>query len=161
MKLKIANLMAAFALLGSCATVGSLSDAPVSAADAEVTFTAREWAQYDDSRVYGGVTNPPHILAGTLGSYKGCLVDRESSALIVLTGAMEFHQPDGHSNRQHIYSRSMLGDRPADIIPVGSKFTVAGMKAKDSSGILLERQIPATCAKLYAFITSSETLKPR
>lgn len=126
-----------------------------------IKFAAREWAGHNDGRIYGGVVNSPDILSGVLGIYQGCLVEVRSRTLIVLTGAMELHQPDGHSIKQHVFSNSIFGDRPASIIELGSTFMVAGLKTKSLPNyIRLDQNIPDECTQLPLFLTESETLKP-
>jgi hypothetical protein len=74
---------------------------------------------------------------------------------------MDFHPPDGHSTSQHIYSKSILGDQPASIIQLGSRFTAAGMKTNSlPTYIRLDQAVPAECAQLPLFLTESQTLKP-
>jgi hypothetical protein len=108
------------------------------------------------------MVNSPGALSGVLGSYRGCLVEAQSRTLIVLTGAMDVHPPDDHSDRQHIFSKSLLGDRPGSIVQLGSAFTVAGLETKSlPSHIRLDRAIPEKCAQLPLFLTESETLKPK
>lgn len=127
-----------------------------------VKYVAREWAGHGDGRLYGGVVNAPAVLSGVLGSYRGCLVEARSRTLIVLTGAMEFHSADGHSSRQHIFSKTLLEDRPPSIIPLGSRFTVAGLKTKSlPSHIRLDQKVSEECARLPLFLTETETLKPK
>lgn len=158
--MKIGTTVVSLVLLAGCMPAVQLNNAPQSDLDVHVTFAAREWSNHNDGRVYGGVNNGPDVLSGTLGSYKGCLVDNTSSTIVVLTGAMEFHQPDAHSKLQHVFSKSILGDRAAEVIPVGSKFTVDGLKTNNLSNILLEQDIPEICKTLPVFLTSSETFKP-
>jgi hypothetical protein len=147
--------------LSACATVPSKRTAL--APDAvPVDFVAREWTGHTDGRVYGGVAMPTGTLSGILGSYRGCLVEIRSRTLILLTGAMEFHPPDDHSVKQHIFSKSPLGDRPAFIIPVGGSFTVQGSKIRTlPDWERLDQKIPAQCARLRLFFTTTETLKPK
>lgn len=148
--------------LSSCASALSEPTVPRTGQAVSVKYVAREWAGHNDGRVYGGVVNAPGFLSGVLGSYRGCLVDVRSRTLIVLTGAMDFHSPDGHSSRQHIFSKSILGDQTASIIELGSTFTVAGLKTKSlPSYIRLDQNIPQKCARLPLFLTESETLKPK
>ena len=147
--------------LSSCASASSEPTVPRTGQAMPVKYAAREWAGHGDGRVYGGVVNAPATLSGLLGAYRGCLVEARSRTLIVLTGAMEFHSADGHSSGQHIFSKSLLGDRPPSIIPLGSRFTVAGLKTKSlPSHVRLDRKIPDECARLPLFLTETETLKP-
>lgn len=157
---KVMCLLFSAAALSSCASgLAERTDSGTEQA-ISVKYAAREWAGHNDGRTYGGVVNSPSVLSGILGAYKGCLVEVRSRTLIVLSGAMEFHAPDGHSDKQHIFSKSMLGDRPASIIPLGSRFTVAGMETKSvPSYIRLDQNIPSECAELRVFLTESETLK--
>lgn len=127
-----------------------------------VVYAAREWTGYTDGRTYGGVVNAPNDLSGRLGSYRGCLVEIRTRTLIVLSGAMEFHRPDTHSERDHVFSKSILGDRPAVTIPVGAPFAVSGMRTSQPlQNIRLETAVPTDCTSLPTFLTSSETFKPR
>jgi hypothetical protein len=140
----------------------ALNDQGTSGAEQPVAveYVAREWSGHGDGRLYGGVVNPTGVLSGTLGSYRGCLVETRSKTLIVLTGAMDFHATDDHSVSPHVYSKSILGDQPASIIPLGSSFTVAGIKlGKLPDDIRLDAQIPEICRQLGVFLTASETLK--
>jgi uncharacterized protein YceK len=147
--------------LSGCASALSQRTAAGSGQAGLVQYSAREWAGHGDGRVYGGVAMPTGSLSGILGSYRGCLVESRSRTLIVLTGAMAFHAPDGHSVKQHIFSKSLLGDQPASIIPVGGVFTVRGSKVKTLPGWMqLDQKIPAQCVRLRLFLTTTETLKP-
>lgn len=129
---------------------------------ATVDYAAREWSGHNDGRTYGGVAMPTGTLSGTLGSYRGCLVEIRSRTLVLLTGAMEFHPPDEHSTKQHIFSKSLLGDRPASIVPVGSPFSVQGTKIRKlPDGERLDQKIPEECGRLSIFYTTTETLRPK
>ena len=124
----------------------------------DVSYAAREWSEYDDGRTYGGVVSPTERLSGVLGSYSGCLVDTQSQLMIVLTGAMEVHQSDQHSPKQHVYSKSILGDAAPQVIAVGEPFVVQGTGVDSfPDGFRLERTIPSACDKLPLFMTSSQT----
>ena len=147
--------------LSGCASALSERTAHGTDEAVSVKYAAREWAGHNDGRVYGGVVNSPGALSGILGTYRGCLVEVRSRTLIVLTGAMELHQPDGHSTKQHVFSNSILGDRPASITELGSTFTVAGLKTESLPNyIRLDQNVPKECAQLPLFFTESETLKP-
>jgi hypothetical protein len=127
-----------------------------------VVYAARDYSGHTDGRTYGGVVNAPHDLSGRLGSYRGCLVETRTRTLIVLSGAMEFHRADTHSERDHVFSKSIAGDRPAVTIPVGAPFAVSGMRTRQPlENIRLETAVPAHCTKLPIFLTSSETFKAR
>lgn len=150
---KLLFSLAVTTVLAACATVDPEPDS--------VTFAAREWTGHGDGRSYGGTVNGPDRLQGTLGSYRGCLVEARSNTLILLSGAMEFHRPDGHSTRDHVYSRSLLGDRPAQIVDIGSKFSVEGLLARQPlENIRLEAPVPAACGARPIFVTSTETFRP-
>jgi hypothetical protein len=149
-------------LLSSCASALSDRKSHRTGQVLPVRYVAREWAGHGDGRVYGGVVTPTGILSGVLGSYQGCLVEIRSRTLVVLTGAMEFHQPDDHSIEQHIFSKSLLGDQPASIIPVGGSFTVQGSKIRAlPDWMRLDQKIPEQCIRLRLFLTTTETLKPK
>jgi hypothetical protein len=147
------------ASLSACATARSERTAfgPESAV---VQYVAQEWAEHTDGRTYGGVIRPTGTLFGILGSYQGCLVEIRSRTLIVLSGAMEFHSSDDHSTKQHIFSKSLLGDQPSVIVPVGSSFTVLGSKIKTlPASIRLKQQLPQQCIRLRMFVTTTESMK--
>ncbi len=125
-------------------------------------YAAREWTGHTDGRTYGGVVNAPHQLSGRLGLYRGCLVETRTRTLIVLSGAMEFHRSDAHSKRDHVFSKSMMGDRPAVTISVGAAFAVSGLRTSQPlQNIRLETAVPTDCTALPVFLTSSETFKAR
>jgi hypothetical protein len=147
--------------LSGCASASSNQKPSGTVREVSARYVAREWAGHNDGRVYGGVVNSPSVLSGVLGTYRGCLVEVRSQTLIVLSGAMEFHLSDGHAAKEHIFSKTLLGDGPATTITLGSTFTVAGLKAKSlPSYIRLDQNIPEKCAKLGLFFTETETLKP-
>jgi hypothetical protein len=147
--------------LSACATAWAGRTAPRSEA-MPVEFAAREWTGHTDGRVYGGVTMQTGTLSGILGFYQGCLVEVRSRTLIVLSGAMEFHGPDGHSIKQHIFSKSLLGDSPPSIVAAGSSFSVLGTKGRRlPDGERLDENVPEQCARLHLFFTTTETLKPK
>ena len=140
------------AILTGCTTVVDPS------MTTNVSYAAREWSDHDDGRTYGGVISPTERLSGVLGSHSGCLVDTQSQLLIVLTGAMEFHQSDRHSPKQHVYSKSVLGDEAPQVIAVGDPFMVQGSRVDSfPEGFRLERTIPVACVELPLFMTSSQT----
>lgn len=150
----------ACALTAACASYPA--ETPVPDAAAPVEYAMREWTGHVDGRTYGGVVNAPGELRGTLGSYRGCLADTDTGTLVGLSGAMEFHQPDAHSDRQHVYSESLLGDAPAVTVPVGARFSVSGMRTTQPvETIRLEQAVPDRCSDLPVFLTSTGTLAPR
>lgn len=154
-------LAACLAALSGCAPAGVESAGPMPDQSGPVTFAAREWAGHDDGRVYGGIISPSDTLSGTLGTYRGCLVEVRSGTLVVLSGAMEFHQPDAHSGQPHVLSKTILGDGPAQVIPVGGQFVSEGLKSKRMpDSIRLAEPVPGPCAGLPVFLTSSETMRP-
>lgn len=135
---------------------------PLAKEETIVGFAAREWSNYDDGRLYGGVVRPTETLSGILGSYHGCLVEVRSRTLVVLTGAMEFRGPDGNSSKPYVYSKSLLDDQPPSIIALGDRFEVQGTGVGAlPADVRLQAPIPESCAGLRVFLTTTETFKPK
>ena len=87
-------------------------------------------------------------------------METRSRTMIVLTGAMEFHRPDNHSPEPHVLSKTLLGDVPPTVIPVGGEFYVKGTRVKTiPEAMRLEKEIPPACADLPLFMTSSQTFE--
>ena len=138
-----------------------MSTSPVTNGPERVDFVAREKADHGDGRVYGGIVSPTAMLTGTLGSYRGCLIETRSRTLVVLSGAMEFREADNNSAKPYIYSKSLLGDSQAMIIPIDEDFEVRGSFVDQlPEGVDLQSPIPQACARLPMFFTTTETFKP-